>query len=116
MEIKKTLFDPLIIVIAVAVIFAIGVDIYVFCNIKKQPTPKPYYASSNKVTYSTKKASTTAKVNPNDVTEAEYEAKKNASSSDIATDTSVTSGWKTYSAKANNKQIYTIKYPANWQA
>jgi hypothetical protein len=109
-EIKKTIFNPLIIVIVVAVIFAIGVDIYVIFNIKSEP----YYADNPIVTNSTRKVTTTDKTNPNDVKEADYEAVKNAASANIVTDTSVTSGWKTYTGNAFDGHSATIKYPADW--
>ncbi len=98
METKKTLFNPLIIVIAVAVMFAIGVDIYVFCNIKKIPAPKPYYAKTTKVTYSTTKTSRST----------------DSTGNKIVTDESTSSTWKTFSGKAFGSSMVTFKYPAGW--
>jgi hypothetical protein len=117
MEIKKTLFNPLIIIIAIAVIFAIGVDIYVLFNIKTQSAPKPYYAKNTKVTYNTTNTvGSTTKVNTSDVTETKSKSVEYASNPNIVTDTSVVSSWRTWSGDAfdfDGHEI-TIKYPTNW--
>lgn|GEM_PF-839016 len=116
-NIKKTIFDPLIIVIAVAVIFAIVVNIYVFMNVKTQPKSKlatevTTVSGTNNNTSSTTTSNASTTYRTTQLGSSKSLDSNAVKHENIVTDASITAGWKTDTGTAFANRNYTIKYPA----